>query len=150
MLVENVPLPESNRRCDDIILHDGAPEGTRLNGGEEYPVFDELEVWRVSKHSTFEVDLHAPNDTAFESLVARCQTEQFGIEDWSTIRNLCDACSRGTPDEHHCFGLTAGERRYGFAAQSEDGLRKVLKEWAEVEEGASVGEIRLVLSAVVV
>jgi hypothetical protein len=150
MLVENVPLPESNRRCDDIILHDGASEGTRLNGGQEYPVFDELEVWRVSTYSTFEVNLFSPNETAFESLVARCQTEQFGIEDWSTLRNLCEACSRGTPGEHHCTKPSVGEKRYGFAATSEAALRKLLEDWAEVEDGARVGEIRLLLSAAVV
>jgi hypothetical protein len=149
MLVENVPLPESNRRCDDIILHDGASAGTRVSGGQEYPVFDELGVWRVSKYSTFEVDLVAPNETAFASLVARCQEEQFGVEDWSTIRILCEACSRGTPGEHQCTELRKGEKRYGFAAPSEAALRKVLSEWSEVEDGALVGEIRLALSAAV-
>jgi hypothetical protein len=149
ILVENVPLPESNRRCDDIILHDGAPAGTRVSGGQEYPVFDELEVWRVSKHSTFEVDLVAPNETAFASLVAKCQEEQLGVEDWSTIRTLCEACSRGIPGEHHCTKVRNGEKRYGFAAPSEAALQRVLAEWSELEDGAYVSEIRLALSATI-
>ena len=147
ILIENVPLPESDRRCGDIILHDGAPAGTRTSNGREYSVFDELEVWKVSAYSTFEVDLEVPSDLALDRLVGRCRELQLGIEDWRTIRMLCSACSRGTPGEHTCGGTVSGNR-YGFGATSEAELRRVLQEWAEMEDGAAVGEVTLLLPGV--
>ena len=146
-IIASVPLPESNRRCADIILHDGAPEGHREWNGEEYPVFDELAIWRVSDYSTFDVELTIPTETGFETLVRRCQEKQFGIEDWGTIRMLCEACSRGNPGEHECSTDSASKRLFGIAAKSEAELREMLSEWIEVENGAGFGRIELKLSA---
>jgi tetratricopeptide (TPR) repeat protein len=52
--IRSVPLPNSNRRYRDILLNDGAAEGTRKSGEQEYPVFDELAVWKPSNYSTFQ------------------------------------------------------------------------------------------------
>jgi|SRR6185312_4704291 len=148
ILVANVPLPESGRRCGDIVLHDGAPAGHRNKGNQEYAVFDELEVWRVSDLSTFEGSLITPNEEAFQRLVARFQEEQFGIEDWGTLQILCEACSRGRPGEHTCGARPGDWKKFGFAAKSESALRQILGEWVEAEEGASVENLRLVLGGV--
>lgn len=148
LLVGNVPLPESDRRCDDIILHDGAPEGHRTWKGERYPVFNELAVWRVSEYSTFEVDLIIPNQTALESLVDRCREVKFGIENWGMLRILCKACSEGNPGEHHCTAEPPGQPRFGIAAKSEAALMKVLCEWIEVQNGAGFGKVELKLSGI--
>jgi hypothetical protein len=145
ILVASVPLPESDRRCADIILHDGAAEGHRQWNGKEYPVFDELAIWRSSKYSTFEVELTVPNETAFESLVKRCREKQFGVEDWGTLRMLCEACSRGNPEEHVCTAESSGKARYGVAATSEADLITLLTHWIEVENGAGFGKIELKL-----
>lgn len=147
-LVASVPLPNSDRRCADIILHDGAAKGHRIWNGQEYAVFDELAIWRTSEYSTFEVELTVPNQVAFESLVERCREKQFGIEDWGTIRMLCEVCSRGDPGEHECAAESSGKWRYGIAVKSEAELRTFLADWVEVENGAGFGRIELKLSGV--
>jgi len=141
--VENVPLPESNRRYGDILINDGAQEGTRVSGGHEYPVFDELGIWKQSAHSTFEVDLTMPNETAMENLKNMCRENGMWVEDWGAVRMLCEACSRGNPGEHVCTDEPTGQSRYGFAANSETSLRGVLQRWAKVGDGAEIGNVTL-------
>lgn len=147
--IENVPLPTSERRYGDILINDGAEEGTRISNGTEYPVFDELGVWQVSPYSTFEADLVMPNDGALESLENKCRENGLWVEDWGTIRILCEACSRGTPGEHVCTNDPAGQGRYGFAVKSENALRILLHEWAEVHDGAIVESITLAVSGLI-
>jgi hypothetical protein len=146
--VLNVPLASSERRYGDILINDGAPEGTRLSNGEEYPVFDELGMWRQSSHSTFEVEIMMPNQMAMRSLEEKCEQNEMWVEDWGTIRTLCAACSRGTPGEHICTSEDTGQSKFGFAAKSEVNLRRVLSERKEFEDGAVIGNIELVVSGV--
>lgn len=144
--VENVPLPTSERRYGDILINDGAEEGTRISNGREYSVFDEIGVWQMSPYSTFEVDLPMPNESAMEALQNKCRENGLWVEDWGTVRILCEACSRGTPGEHVCTNEPCGKSRYGFAAKSEIELRKLLQDWMDVEDGAAVGVVTLVVS----
>jgi hypothetical protein len=144
--IENVPLPASERRYRDVLVNDGAEEGTRIWNGREYPVFDELGIWKVSPYSTFEVELVMPNESAMESLESKCRANGLWVEDWGTVRILCETCSRGTPGEHVCNNEPTGQIRYGFAAKSESALRSVLLDWAEVEDGAVVGNVTLAVS----
>lgn len=146
--VENVPLPTSKRRYRDILINDGAQEGTRISNGEEYPVFDELGIWRVSRHSTFQVQLTMPSTTAMDSLETICRENDVWVEDWSTVRILCNACSRGNPGEHVCTSKPPLEGRFGFAAKSDQALRQLLTCWVGVEEGARVEAIELVVPGV--
>jgi len=60
LLILNVPLPESRHRFRDIVLNDGAENGTRVVDGDQVPVFDELGVWRASEYSTLRVRLLVP------------------------------------------------------------------------------------------
>ena len=146
--VLNVPLASSDRLYGDILINDGAPEGTRISGGEEYAVFDELGLWRRSVYSTYEVELAVPNTKAFESLEKRCRQNDMWVENWGTVRSLCEACSRGNPGEHVCTSAPTDQSKFGFASKSEDDLRQVLSEWREVEEGAAFKVLRLVVSGV--
>jgi len=54
-VILNVPLPEFRHRFRDIVLNDGAENGTCVVGGVQVPVFDELGVWRASEYSTLRV-----------------------------------------------------------------------------------------------
>ncbi len=145
--VENVPFASSGRRFGDVILNDGAPEGYRTWNGEEYPVFDELEVWEPSTYSTFHASLVVPNETAMERLETLCRDHQLWVEDWGTVRNLCAQCSRGRPSEHVCAEDAGAERRIGFAAQSQQILREVLSTWIDLENGARLVDLQLALDA---
>jgi hypothetical protein len=146
--IENVPLPASERRFGDILINDGAEEGTRISDGREYSVFDELGLWKASPYSTFEVELVLPNNSAMGSLESQCRENGLWVEDWGTIRILCEACSRGTPGEHVCSNEPTGQQKYGFAAKSESELRRVLNTWIETEDGAGFGAVFLVVSGV--
>lgn len=144
----NVPLPESGRRYGDILLNDGAPEGTRKSGKSEYPVFNELGIWKTSPYSTYEVDLIEFGSEAIQSLKQKCDHANIGFEDWGTIRILCAACSRGEPGEHTCSSESIAGHRFAFAATSEASLRKLINEWRETEPDGKLGEIKLVVPGV--
>jgi len=144
--IGNVPFPDSNRRYADIVINDGAQEGTRTARGVEYPVFDELGLWRASSHSTFAVELTVPNDDGLQSLIEKCRVNDIGVEDWRTVRILCAQCSRGNPGEHDCTSRPTNGSRFGFGAKSKPELLRVLTDWADLENGARVGAVELLLS----
>jgi hypothetical protein len=146
----NVPLPESGRRFRDVILNDGAGNGTRKNSnGQEVPVLDELSVWEVSPFSTFRVRVEIPDEASEKRLVDLCLKSEIGIEDWSTIRFICAECSRGNPGAHACASqpLSDGSKRYGFGAKTLEELTRLLQEWSSTDAGARFDEPELVLSA---
>ncbi|MBS1814205.1 MAG: tetratricopeptide repeat protein [Acidobacteria bacterium] len=150
MVVNNVPLPESGRRYQDVVLHDGAPSGTRTSQGYEYTVFDELELWHASEYSTYEFEVHGADDAAVEKLRDICETAEMGVEDWSTLRYLCEECSRGNPDAHPCTRqdkMDAGMRRMSLAAVCREDAVKVLEAWLEEYPNVETSELELSLSA---
>jgi tetratricopeptide (TPR) repeat protein len=148
-VILNVPLPESKHRFRDVILNDGAQNGTRLTDGVEVPVFDELAIWQKSQYSTFEANLSVPNETAERKLHEACVEREIGIEDWSTIRWLCAQCSRGNPAPHDCkSGQSDGTRRtFGLAAQSHEQLAGALRDWADSAEGTDYSDPLLIVRA---
>jgi hypothetical protein len=148
IVVFNVPLPDSRHRFHDVILNDGAVSGTRVKDGKEFPVFDELEIWKVSEYSTFRVKLQVPDKLAENRLAQLCDLRQLGIEDWSTIRFICAECSRGNPRPHDCTTkpLEDGARVFGFGAKKREDLEQVLEEWLGSCAG-NTGSIELLLSA---
>jgi hypothetical protein len=139
--VLNVPLTSSDRRYGDVLINDGAPEGTRISDGEEYPVFDELGMWKPSVYSTYEVEITMTSESAMERLEEKCRESDMWVEDWGTVRTLCAVCSRGIPGEHDCTSVLTGKSKFGFAAKSEGGLLALLKEWAETEGGVELGSV---------
>jgi hypothetical protein len=149
-LIQNVPLPESGRRYKDIILTDGAQEGTRLSeNGDEHPVFNELEIWKASGYSTFRSSILAPDDAVKQRLVLLCQGNDIGIDDWSAMRILCSTCSRGSPGPHNCVehDLDEGARRIGFGAIDRGHLLTILEQWSSEGSGRSYDEPTLELLA---
>lgn len=147
--IQNVPLPASQHRFRDIVLHDGAPNGTRVVNQEEFPVFDELMLWKASDYSTFQVNLQLPSEAALDGLMDICDQRELGIEDWSTVRMLCSKCSHGNPGPHECRNSDEeqGESAFGFAARSEGELASALRQWTGQSPDAGFGDIQLLLSA---
>src|SRR6202012_478412 len=89
----NVPLPGSRRRYRDILLNDGAPEGTRKSGDHEFPVFNELAVWKPSNYSTFQSAISMEDPQSERDLLQLCNENDIGVEAWTTLRIFCEACS---------------------------------------------------------
>jgi hypothetical protein len=146
----NLPLPDSARRFGDIILNDGAQEGTRTSRGQEYPVFNELAVWERSAYSTYSVEVKPVGDEAMQSLARLCEESGLAYENWGTVRNLCAECSRGNPGEHECNPSNATDvtLKFGFAARSEQTLRELLRNWLDIESRIRIGAIQKVVAGV--
>jgi tetratricopeptide (TPR) repeat protein len=149
MIVLNVPLPQSGHRYHDVVINDGAQEGTRLSDGHEYPVFDGLGIWKKSTYSTFETTIVFPNDDAKSRLQSFCDERDIGCEDWRTIRTLCRQCSLGNPDRHACVDrpVSEGRSRFGFGARSREELLSVLDHWVTICSGCGFEDVRLLLYA---
>jgi hypothetical protein len=147
--LRNVPLPNSNRRYQDILLNDGAQEGTRTSGGEDYPVFNELTVWQPSAYSTFQSALSMQDSNAEPHLIHLCEENDIGFEDWSTVRVICSACSRGSLEPSHCPASETheGAKNCGFGVISREVLVQVLSSWANGFEGRRFSDPHLVLLA---
>jgi tetratricopeptide (TPR) repeat protein len=64
----NIPLPSSKFRWGDIVLHDGAAQGSRIVNGVEQPVFNVLERLVPSSVRTFILELEAADRAAVEAL----------------------------------------------------------------------------------
>ncbi len=140
IVLDSVPLPESGRRFRDIILHDGALNGTREFHGERVPVFDELVVWRESAYQTFRVVLELPNPGAGDRLAEICRERGLGLEDWSTLRWICAECSRGDPGAHDCTKDVARDGTHAIAARSGEEARSALAKWTAKVPGAAFSE----------
>jgi tetratricopeptide (TPR) repeat protein len=145
IVISNVPLPESNRRFRDIVLHDGASNGTRTFEDSEVPVFDELDLWQSSSYATYQVTLHRPNESSVATLSQICETLGLGFEDWSTRSILCKQCSHGDPGPHACSN-SPGQYRIAIAAQTLHHAEQAIEEWRRQIADSSLPEIELLLA----
>lgn len=142
-IILNVPLPDSGHNYGDLLLHDGAANGTRQVHGQTVPVFDAIELLRPSGYLTFEIELRAPDREALDVLFHQASDESIGLEDWGTIRCLCSACSRGSPGPSQHGDFIAPDRfsepiRLVAAAPDEGRLRILLNAWTNSDPGRTV------------
>jgi hypothetical protein len=135
MVLSSVPLPDSGFRYGDIVLHDGAPSGTRVSGGKDYPVFDTILRWRASPVPTVQVVVDAP-DVAVTALVEALDRSGVHAENWTeSIAPLCKACSLGRVDydnpDHAHHGATAGDGTTSLGCSGDPAVvGEVVRTWA--------------------
>ncbi len=133
-VVVSVPLPDSGRRCGDLLLHDGEPRGTRQLGERTVSVFDELALLAPSTWGTWQIELDAATPQERDEILALVDGGSIHAEDWTeSIQLLCKACSLGDPHHTHDHAkvlepVWKRERLIGVGAASEDELRP-LKRW---------------------
>jgi hypothetical protein len=146
-IVRNVPLPTSGYRYGDLLLHDGAPNGSRVLRGQEVPVFDAIQLLRASAYQTYVVRLRAGSAGDLLALVEQAEGRGCGIEDWETIRQLCASCSTGSPGPHAAAPDYADGQQVELAIAAEDDnvLRELLRAWAEAHPGSAALAIALML-----
>jgi hypothetical protein len=147
----NIPTGATGFRFGDIVLHDGAPVGYRLNShGEERPVFNVLELFEPSLFGTYEASVEVKAAEDMQELERLCEAVGIEIEDWTaSLKSLCRACSEGKPHEGHDQELKekllwSSERRIGLAALDLESLKDVLGAWT-TKPGRSVAEMRCTL-----
>jgi tetratricopeptide (TPR) repeat protein len=148
-VVKCVPLPGSEHRYGDVLLHDGAANGYRKSGDQDIPVFDELELLQPSQFGTWEVLLENCTRDHAELLVDFFQERDCAAEDWSgSIRTLCKTCSEGKVDASHQHEMTTepAPRRLGLAARDEDRLKSMMQEWIGTNPGMKLVSMKGVVS----
>ncbi len=147
-VIHSVPTPECGRGCGDTVLHDGAANGHRLLGGQEVPVFDELELLTPGLLHTFSARVVAPTQADVKELESLSIDGELMVEDWTlSIHWLCKNCNEGTPHEHpgQSESNWQAERTIGVAATSEAAVRSVLTEWVNRGSGRRLDAIECVL-----
>lgn len=146
-IIRNVPLPGSGYRYGDLLLHDGAPNGSRMLRGQEVPVFDAIQLLRASSYQTYTLRLRVGHADDLLALVEQAERSGFGIEDWETIRQICASCSTGTPGPHAPPPQYAGGQvvALALAAESDTALRALLQEWAAAHSASAALDLTLLL-----
>jgi hypothetical protein len=140
-VISSVPLPESGHRFRDVVLHDGAPSGTRRLGDQEVPVFDELLRLASSDLPTWQAVVSGADAEDLQALADLVGSRGLGLDDWSGIRPLCADCSHGSPDESHRHAPPPeDEQRLGLAGPEHD-LRQCLEEWLAGRDGVTLREL---------
>jgi tetratricopeptide (TPR) repeat protein len=122
----SVPLPESQRRHGDLVLHDGEPRGTRRLGERRVSVFDELVLLEPSSFRTWAVVMRCPTRQERDALVEELEAASLVVEDWTeNLQLLCTRCSLGDPSDHEHRAPETWDptRRLGVAARSAADLR---------------------------
>ena len=133
--LENIPLADSGFRWGDVVLHDGAPVGTRVANGRDYSVFNELELFEAAGNGTFEAEVRADDDATLQALEEALDAAGCGVENWTqSLRTLCRKCSEGVPHEHHGDDHAAEAPRpethvFGISAGSAAAIEAVLRAW---------------------
>jgi TPR repeat len=125
--IDNIPTGATGFRYGDVVLHDGAGVGSRLNAnGQERPVFNVLELFEPSRFSTYEASIEVRSPEGVQALEKICEQAHIPFEDWTaSLKVLCKACSEGSPHENHDQELKEprawnGSRRIGFATVASD------------------------------
>lgn len=148
-VIRSIPLPESNHRHGDLVLHDGVPVGYRMLGEQEVPVFNELDLLAGGHNGTFEIGIEA---SAADDLVAfeqACEEVGCVAEDWSTVRKLCRECSEGRPHAHPQSPVE-GEHRFAVAAPAREMVEKAIAIWRTGHHDRTTTEIVTVMNPVAV
>ena len=146
-MIMNVPLADSGRRYKDIVLHDGAANGYRLSFGEEFPVFDALQLLMPSDYATYELTLQVATNADLENLVNLAAKLDIGVEDRRNIRYLCHECSLGHPDEYVVdpVASTGEPGVMGVASKTEDAVHQLMANWLDQRSGCALLHMARVL-----
>ena len=128
-VVRSVPLPESDRRFGDVVLHDGESRGKRPLGDALIPVFDELQLFHRSEYGTWRVTVDCPSPVERDALLGLFDDADGSVEDWTeSIVVLCSKCSLGEPHDEHDEPADQPwrpERQLGLALRDERELRRL-------------------------
>lgn len=133
----NIPYADSGHCYGDIVLHDGASVGQREVDGRTYPVFNVLELFQPSPHSTYEAELQVTGEADVQALLERLDARGIAAEDWSrSVRILCKHCSEGTAHEDHehqeaPFDEQQPARLIAVAGPDEAAIREALTSWED-------------------
>jgi tetratricopeptide (TPR) repeat protein len=132
--IENIPFPESGFRHRDVVLHDGAPVGTRTSGGRDYSVFNVLALFERSDFATFTTEIEIADESDIAALEELFEREGCSVEDWTrNVVPICRKCSEGHPHEDHDRDLEEQwrpRRHVGIAAPPSVEVEALFTQWS--------------------
>ncbi|RRD90930.1 tetratricopeptide repeat protein [Conchiformibius steedae] len=145
-VILNVPFPESGWQLGDIVLHDGAPTGTRQDGqGNTFSVFNALMRWQASDLLTFTAFVSCDNAQDIADLQQALDEHELYGEDWTeNVRLLCLRCSYGSPHSHAHQPVQSSwqhERSIGIGAPQRHLVENILKSWQSAAPKRSILDI---------
>lgn len=127
--IVSVPLPESDRRFGDVVLHDGERRGERELATRKIPVFDELALVSRGTYETWKVTLECEHPSERDELLALFDGVDGAVEDWTeNLTYLCAQCSAGVPHDDHPAPAAApwqAVRKIGIAVPDERELERL-------------------------
>jgi tetratricopeptide (TPR) repeat protein len=145
--VLNVPYPESGFRYGDIVLHDGAPVGSRESEGREYSVFNVLELFEASSFSTYHAEVRIERDCDAEELTQALDDAGVIHEDWTrSVRILCEQCSEGRAHEQHDHDLQRewqDRHLIGLAVCDPAEAQRIITQWSNQQRWLVRLELKL-------
>lgn len=142
-VIASVPLPASGHRFRDVLLHDGAPTGSRRLGEREVAVFDEIERLEQSDMPTWQARLGGVTAGDLEQLTDLLGRRGLGLDEWSGMRLLCSECSHGSPDPSHSHEpVDASETQLGLAGPEAD-LASSIETWLAERPHVTLRELSL-------
>jgi tetratricopeptide (TPR) repeat protein len=134
--IDNIPTLAAKFRYGDVVLHDGAGTGTRVDAdGLERPVFNVLELFEPSPYVTYQASIDAPDKQAVEALASAFVSAGIECEDWTAnMHVLCKSCSDDGAHDDHPPGLPGDrwqiERLIGVASRDPARVEAVLEFWS--------------------
>jgi hypothetical protein len=137
--VLSVPVAGSGRRWGEVVLHDGVPNGSRVVDGDEWPVFDEIELWQPSDVEVQSVQVRVAGEADLVALHELADAAEVPVERWDTVARVCQACSEGRLDraadhEHGADAPGDGFGRFRLGVAADRGrTERLLAEWVAGE-----------------
>jgi hypothetical protein len=142
-----VPGRGCGHRWHAVVLHDVVPHGEREAWGRTWPVFDELLRMDPSGATTWQTEVTAPAHEDLEALHERFAAAGLGIDDWSSVRVLCQQCSESSPHAHATqtdeTPIPLATRRHGLAGPR-DPVERTLYDWMGEGSGRGFGGLEAV------
>jgi tetratricopeptide (TPR) repeat protein len=137
--IVSIPLPWSAHNFGDIVLTDGAAEGDRMVGDQQYPVFNALALLSASPLKKYVIELATADPAVVEVLVNAADELNGAAEDWGRSTNiLCAECSRGTPHEHPSGSNSPAHPHCGLAASDDRHAEAIIRAWLDREPKADL------------
>lgn len=126
--IMNIPTLTHMYSYEDIVLHDGAPNGSRISNGKEYDVFDSLAILRKSQYMTYEIRLLAPDEESLNCFQKNFENIDLFTQNWTEcVRKVCACCSNGTLDQDKHLPVWQNEHSIAVASKSRRDLEHILQ-----------------------
>jgi hypothetical protein len=139
--ITNLPLPESGFRFGDVVLIDGAAQGSRLYQGVEIPVFNVLTILEACHFNVFRVRIPEVSLSIVQSLAIAADEQGGGAEHWdSSVVGLCLDCDCSAVSTHRKPPAPDATNMF-VAARDEAHLKSIEEAWSKAMPGSRFLEV---------